>query len=345
LKTFYHQLKEWGKAFFYALLTIAALKGCVGDVYQIPTPSMERTLWAGDYVYVNKLSYSPRLIRTPLSIPFIHGKYFIDKIQFPYFRFLGEPNVKYGDILLFNYPPDTSLPIDHKIFFAKRCIGLPGQTLRIDSSFVYIDNKKEIEKTYYEYNYHIKSNVDGIDTTFINSNNINEGGRIQGKGLYSYTMPDYLAKQLSTKKDILNVERTIEKKSDWSDFIFPNDSSLQWNVDFFGPIYIPKKEDSICLDLDALKFYRTIIEVYEKNKLSVDTISGKIKINGTVAKHYKFKMNYYFMMGDNRHNSQDSRYWGFVPEDHIVGKVTYVIASKNPFTKQWNGDRYFMRVE
>ncbi len=345
MKAFYQQIKEWGKAFFYAFLTIVAMKGCVGDVYQIPTPSMERTLWAGDYVYVNKLSYSPRLIRTPLALPFLNGKYFIGKIQFPYFRFFGEPNVQYGDILLFNYPPDTAMPVDHKTYFVKRCIGLPGQSIYIDSSFTYLNNKKEIEKTYYEYNYHIKSNVDEIDTAFINKHNINEGGRIQGKGLFSYTMPLNLARELSQQKNIINVERTIEKKNEWNDFIFPQDSALAWNVDFFGPLYIPKKNDSICLDQDALRFYSNVITEYEKNELILDTATGAIKINGKLTTHYRFKMNYYFVMGDNRHNSQDSRYWGFLPEDHIVGKVTYVIASKNPYTNKWNENRYFLKVE
>jgi signal peptidase I len=345
MKSILRQLKEWAKAFFYALLTIVAMKGCVGDVYQIPTPSMERTLWAGDYVYVNKLSYSPRLIRTPITLPFINGKYFSDAIQFPYFRFFGEPSIEYGDIILFNYPPDTAFPVDHKTYFVKRCIGLPGETIHIDSSFVYLNNKKEIEKTYYEYNYHIKSEKDELDSAFLAQNNINEGGRIQGKGLFSYTMPAYLALTLSVQKDILNVERTLEKRNDWNDFIFPYDSILNWNVDFFGPLYIPKKGDSICLDMDALKFYHTIISVYEKNKLSIDSLNGKIMINDRIVKHYTFKMNYYFVMGDNRHNSQDSRYWGFVPEDHIAGKVTHVIASKNPFNNEWRSDRYFLGVQ
>jgi signal peptidase I len=345
VKTFLHQLKEWIKAFAMAFITLIAFKGCVGDVYQIPTPSMERTLWAGDYVYVNKLSYSPRLIRTPLALPFVNAKYFLDNVQFPYFRFFGEPSIEYGDILLFNFPLDTNLPVDHRTYFAKRCVGMPGQWLRIDSSFVYVDSKKEIEKTYYEFNYHIKSTKDEMDTAFIRQHNINEGGRIQGKGLFSYTMPAYLASELAKKKEIINVERTVEKKNDWNDFIFPHDSVMAWNIDHFGPIYIPKKGDSICLDMDALKFYKTLISAYENNQVEWDEKTGVIKLNGIIKKHYTFKMNYYFVMGDNRHNSQDSRYWGFLPEDHIVGKVTYIIASKNPFNKTWRSDRYFKGVE
>jgi signal peptidase I len=168
---------------------------------------------------------------------------------------------------------------------------------------------------------------------------------MRNKGEYWFTLNLDNFEKVKKVPHVVSVTPLIEKKGSYSDYMFPENEHFLWNVDFFGPIYIPKAGDSVKLSLDSLPLYERIITIYEKNELR--TSHDSIFINNTYATHYKFKMNYYFMMGDNRHNSADSRFWGFLPEDHVVGKTVLVLMSidKTNSQSRIRNDRWFKSVK
>ena len=240
---------------------------------------------------------------------------------------LRRNQAEYGEII--------TRPTDRRENYVKRCVGLPGQTLQIKNRIVYLDGKanKEPEEVQYSYFVKLRQHIPeemlkdlGIsmeDLTSLNS--------------YGY-MP--LTKRavaaLSQRKDIVE---SIEINTDASDLdTYPLNGNMHWTRDNYGPIWIPAKGKSIPLNLDNIAIYERPIKVYEKNDLQIR--DGKIFINGQEAKSYTFKMDYYWMMGDNRHNSADSRYWGFVPEDHIVGKPIFIWWSSDPDRNGFSGIRW-----
>ena len=253
---------------FWSLLLWLFTRIFIFQTFQIPSPSMHPTLVEGDYIFVNKLAYGPRIPITPLSLPV--GNTFIDWIQLPYMRLPGYSHVKRNDVIVFNYPMDDDLPVDERKGYVKRCIALPGDTLRIKKGLITINNKKIIEPENIIHKYTIDSSI------------------------YSPTF-------------------------------FPNNSDIKWNADNMGPLYIPEKGENIVLTKKNIVLYRRVIEKYENNKFEIKNDS--VFINNKYRVTYTFKMNYYFAMGDNRINSVDSRFWGFVPENHLVGKASYILSS------------------
>lgn len=289
---------------------------------------MERTVLNGDFMIINKLSYGPRLPNTPLSFPFVSQKWYSTFIHLPYLRLFGSPKIERNDVVVFNYPQDTSHPIDHRIYFVKRCVAIAGDSLKVDSGRVYVNGNLINDATTVQYNYRLKSNTE-IDSSVIQLYRLHEGGKISNNNDYSFSLTNQLEDTLKSKKYIIEIVKNIEKKGMWDEYVFPHHINYKWNVDYFGTIYIPKKGDTVKINLTNLCLYENIISLYEHNSLEIKTDS--IYINNEYASAYVFKQNYYFMMGDNRHNSQDSRHWGFVPEDHIVGKASRIIFSKDKF--------------
>jgi signal peptidase I len=240
----------------------------------IPTPSMKPTLNEGDYIIVNKLAYGPRIPITPLSLPI--GNTYLDWIQLPYMRIPGYSSVKHNDVIVFNYPMDDDLPIDERKGYVKRCVGLPGDTIKMKNGSLSINDEKITEPSTIFHKYIIDSSI------------------------YS---PAY----------------------------FPNRSEIKWNADNFGPLYIPEKGKNILLTKKNITLYQRVIEKYENNILKIKNDS--VFINDNYRMTYTFKMNYYFVMGDNRSNSVDSRFWGFVPEDHLIGKASYILSTSSASLK------------
>ena len=236
------------------------------------------------------------------------------------------PNI-YGSV--------KSRPVDRRENYVKRCVGLPGQTLQIKNRIIYLDGKpnKEPDNVQYCYNVKLRTQLplDLIDQLGISNEDI-----------YSLNTVGYLpltnasVKALRSRKDIVESVTMVDNRDVWS--TYPLNGNMQWTRDNYGPIWIPKKGATLKLTMDNIAIYERPIRVYEGNDLKVK--GGKIFINGKPATHYTFKMDYYWMMGDNRHNSLDSRYWGFVPEDHIVGKPIFIWWSHDPDHSGFSGIRW-----
>ncbi len=234
---------------------------------------MHQTLLEGDYIIVNKLAYGARVPITPLSLSFGNKHLFFDWLTLPYIRIPGYSTVCRNDIIVFNFPLEEGLPIDERLQYVKRCIGLPGDSVFISKGQVFINGEelKEPEK--------------------------------------------------------ISLEKLAVAPDSYSPNIFPNSSVVKWNVDYFGPLYVPKCGDSISLTTKNVTLYKRIIEKFENNTLV--NKNDSIYINGQYTQTYVFKMNYYFTLGDNRHSSIDSRFWGFVPENHLIGKASFILFSSN----------------
>ncbi len=313
---------------------------------------MEKSLLTGDYILVNKITYGSRVPNTLFSFPFAHQRLpftenshsYLDWFKIPYTRIFGSPGVKHNDVVVFNYPMEEEHPVDQRTYYIKRCVGLPGDTLQIKEGQVYINGIYNDVPEKLQFNYKILADVDSINVDTITKLGITEGGKMRNKGEFWFTLNCENIDVIKRIPHVTSVTPLIEKQSSYSDYMFPENEHFLWNVDFFGPIYIPKAGDSVKLTLDSLPLYERIIDVYEQNELRISNDS--IFINNKYSTYYTFKMNYYFMMGDNRHNSADSRFWGFLPEDHIVGKTVAVIVSinKSKGSSSIRWDRWFKRV-
>jgi signal peptidase I len=307
------------------------------EVSRIHTPSMRGALIEGDYVLVNKLAYGARLPITPLSLPFSGEPRFVDWIRLPYFRLPGYSEVKHNDVIVFNFPMEDALPVDEREEYIKRCIGLPGDTISIVNGNIFINGKAFREAASVQYSFSAQAGPPPYD---FNPADFNGDARINPvTGSLGFNISVKQADSLG-KLTMFNragfdsgLSRNFQSPS-YNPKIFPNNSAFRWNADQFGRLYIPQAGATIPLTKENLILYHRIIEVYEGNTL--ETKNGSVLLNGKIVTAYTFRMNYYFVLGDNRDKSIDSRYWGFLPEDHIIGKASSILSTssrKVPFTE------------
>jgi signal peptidase I len=348
----------------FAIVVATLVHTYVMQPYTIPTSSLEKSLLVGDFLFVSKFHYGARTPMTPIAAPMVHDtlpllniKSYSKYPQVPYFRFFAMQEVNRTDIVVFNWPADTLFnmykvadkrydkPIDKKTNYVKRCVGIPGDSLSIKDGIVYINGKilPMPERSKPQYSYTVTTDGNGFDQTYITKElNITDGVYQSTQNTFYFrALTEESANRLRLNPIVKSVIRNISHEAEAA--IFPYNT--KWNLDNLGPIYIPKKGVTVALNTESLPFYKTIIREYEKNDLKVK--GDEIRINGQIATTYTFKQDYYWMMGDNRHNSLDARYFGYTPEDHIVGKPVFIWMSLDPNGKGLNKirwDRVFTTV-
>lgn len=340
--------REWLDAGLFAVVAATLIRTFLFEAYTIPTPSMEKSLMVNDYLFVSKMHYGARIPMTPLSFPFVHnvmpggsGKSYSTAIQWGYKRLPGFSEVKRYDDVVFNYPQDTtwnnSRPIDKKDNYIKRCVGIPGDSLQLIKSVLYVNGKVAYSPKHKQYKYLVHT----LGGSAINEEILADLDIYPDENSPStvLTLTGYDVENLRKIPNIqISVLGDLDSgliKNEPAIECFPFDTvNFNNNVDNFDPIYVPKKGAQVQLNAKTASLYKTVITQYEGHSLAVD--STQILIDGKPANSYTFAMDYYWMMGDNRHNSADSRYWGFVPEDHLVGKAWFIWFSYGKKGIRWN---------
>jgi len=412
-------IMSWVDALVFALVAVYFINQFFFQNFVIPSSSLEKSLLTGDYLFVSKVSYGPRIPQTPLTmpltqhtLPLIGTKSYIDWPHWDYRRVKGLGDVQLNDIVVFNYPagdticyepqyqqqdfyqlsydigkqlwaqnnpeafnldslsrqqqydffqniyalgrsyidnnPNTfgdvvARPTDRRENYVKRCVGLPGQTIQIKDHIVYLDGKANKEPENVQYTYHLELQQ-GVSTFDLMEryDDLLKDLCISQEDLMCLNQAGYMpmtkraVKELLAHKELVK-SITLNKEATVGD-LYPLNAVTGWTRDNYGPLWIPKKGETLTITMDNIAAYERPIKVYEGNDLVVK--DGKIFINGKQTNKYTFKMDYYWMMGDNRHNSLDSRYWGFVPEDHIVGKPIFIWWSSDPDRSGFGGIRW-----
>jgi signal peptidase I len=289
-KAFSQKIIPWLAPAIIAVFVLFIINKAFFQLVQVPSDDMKRLYHSGDLILLNKFSS-----------------------QF-----------KKNDILAFNYFIEDST-INKPPVFIQRCVALPGDTLELDNGFVFVNNTEDHFTHELQHNYHVKAKK-LLDVAFFLKYDLDEGGLTSDEMDYSFSLTQGQADSLRKDSLIVEVTRFIEKSNLHDQQIFPNDSNYKWNKHNYGKIYIPKKDDVVKLDTLNISLYKKIISVYENNKLEIK--GDSIFINGNLSNTYTIKQDYYFVLGDNRDNAIDSRYWGFLPQKNIIGKVICKIRSK-----------------
>jgi signal peptidase I len=326
-------LREWGDAVMFAVVCATIIRWLTFEAFAIPSSSMEKTLLTGDYLFVSKLHYGSRTPITPVQVPLTHQTIwgtnlpsYSEILQLPSYRLPGFTSIQHNDPVVFNHPGEAERPIDLKTYLIKRCIAVAGDTLQIKEGQIYLNGKPTETPGKRQSSYFIQT--DGpVQEKFFRKHDITDVVEVQG-GYYLHTQPQTAA--LLRSFDFIKAVTALEEKPGEADpAVFPQAPALYpWNQDNVGPLYIPKAGETIVLTSQNLPLYAKVLLDYEHNP-QMEVRNGKLYQNGQEVTRYTFKQNYYFMMGDNRHNSLDSRFWGFVPEEYVVGKAVLVWMSSD----------------
>ena len=354
---------SWVDAILFALIAVYFINLYIFQNYQIPSSSLEKTLRVGDFLYVSKMSYGARVPNTPLSMPLVQhtfpawlggGKSYIDKPQWAYKRLRGWDTPEKGDIVVFNFPAGDTVctkmqnpdyytlchyygkrvvenrkdvfgdivvrPVDRRENYVKRCVGTAGDTLQIIDNVVYINGVAEPRHEELQYNYIVHTDGHVLGNSYLSKIGVSKDDReSNGAGVYHLPLTQAMKAELEKNPHIVSIE--IEPETMGGE-VYPLGHN-DWTRDNYGPIYIPRKGDTVMITEENYWLYKRIGDAYEHQPMHI-------------GEPYTFTMDYYWMMGDNRHKSADSRYWGFVPEDHIVGRPVFIwlsIEKDNPWGK------------
>lgn len=357
---------DWVNSILFAIVAATIVHTYFIQPFTIPTSSLEKTLLVGDFLFVSKMHYGARIPMTTIGAPMVHDtipfakvKSYLSKPELPYMRLPGFQKIKRNDIVVFNWPVDTMLdmrhtdkfyykPIDKKTNYVKRCVGLPGDSLSIRDGFVYINGKQnelnDRAKIQFSYEIFFKRELNPNDIYSLLKRYDITDGLGYGSTKSSFMVPaasDEAIARLKNHPDVSEIKVLKDIDGTRNAGIFPMNAAYNWNNDYFGSLYIPQKGKTITLTTENLPLYKRVITAYEGHNLSVN--GNQISIDGKTVNSYTFAQDYYWMMGDNRHNSQDSRVWGFVPFSHVVGKPVFIWMSWDSDKKpRW--DRFFTTV-
>lgn len=350
------KFREWIDSVVFAVVAATLIRWLFLEAFTIPTPSMEGSLLVGDFLFVSKLHYGTRTPRTPLQVPLTHQKIwgteipsFSSLVQLPTFRLPGFSSVKNGDVVVFNYPPEEQYPVDLKTNYIKRCIGIGGDVVEVRAGQTFVNGKPTENPPRMQSEYFLQT-ANSLNEKFFQKYDVtdaqefvdNNNDTIPANDVSGYLVKISSATAEEFKKlDFIKAvkEMKMTKGDKMMGGTYPYSAAFDWNVDNYGPITIPKENMTVTLDSNNVAIYGPVIQKYENNK-NVSLENGKVSIDGKAISKYTFKQNYYFMMGDNRHNSADSRFWGFVPEDHVVGKAVFVWMSIDPNASLLNKIRW-----
>ena len=364
-KPWLYTVLSWVDAIVFALVAVYFINLYIFQNYQIPSSSLEKTLRVGDFLYVSKMAYGARVPQTPLSMPLVQhtmpnwlggGKSYLDKPHWEYKRLAGWTSPQKGDIVVFNFPagdtvctrmqnPDyytlryaygetfirqrkdifgdiVTRPVDRRENYVKRCVGTPGDSLQIIDNVIYVNGEREPEREGLQLNYFIQTDGHIFGAKYLDKLGISLADRIQiDATTWHFPLTQAMKEELEKNNHVLAM---IVEPQERGGHVYPLGHN-EWTRDNYGPIYIPRKGDKILITEENYWLYKRIAEAYEFQPMRI-------------GEEYTFAMDYYWMMGDNRHNSADSRYWGFVPEDHIVGRPVFIWLSldKDKHKIRWN---------
>ncbi len=408
-------IKNWIDPIVFAVIAASIIRGYFIEAFTIPTSSLEKSLMVGDFLFVNKFAYGPKIPQTPLAFPFAHHtlplsetkKSYLEWIKLPYMRLPGFGSVKNNDIVVFNYPDGDTValkqqnqsyyqivrdnveyameqnknmtyaqayktswdyvnsqedifgsivarPVDKREHYVKRCVAIAGDNFSVINGEVHINNIKQEMPKNAQHRYIVKTkealfgeNGTGTNGQHTLSNYnlldeldiyVSEAGKINGPNdtnYYDLNMPQATVEKVKALAGVYSVTLKVELKNYYDSRIFPHNPSYPWNNDNFGPLLMPKEGLTVPIDTHNICLYQKVLDTYDDGLHQVTKQGAQVLYDGKPITSYTFKQNYYFMMGDNRHNSADSRSWGLVPFDHIVGSPFFVwfsmkYAENNP---------------
>lgn len=348
------EVGEWVSSILFAVIAATIVHTYFMQPFTIPTSSLEKTLLVGDFLLVSKFHYGARIPKTAVAFPMVHDtipvvntKSYLNDPQIPYLRFPGFEDIERNDIVVFNWPVDTvnafqqygdgkyyEKPIDKKSNYVKRAVGVPGDSLSVKNGLVYINGEQlqlpERAKPQFTYTGVTKGQPFNPQTLY-KVYDITDGfGYNPATNEFTFVaITEETFERLKNHPNVASIKRAADTLSK-SSRLFPNDRA-RWNNDNFGPIYIPKKGVTVDITPESMPFYKEIIETYEGSEYGLNhklSLNGtQVLLNGSPISEYTFHQNYYWMMGDNRNNSEDSRTWGYVPENHVVGKPVFIWLS------------------